>query len=108
MMHCRLAWRVIAGRNSRLKTNSFIHSLPVSAGAYHIPQDQRLDDREAPMSVVETNAVDSAREDAAGSPLAVSSYRYPTGWYIVAWASDVAPGAVPKLHYFGQDMVCFR
>jgi phenylpropionate dioxygenase-like ring-hydroxylating dioxygenase large terminal subunit len=49
-----------------------------------------------------------AEADQAGSPLAVSSYRYPTGWYIVGWASDFGPGTVQTLHYFGQDLVCFR
>ena len=42
------------------------------------------------------------------SPLAVSSYRYPTGWFVVAWSSDVAPGDVKRLHYFGRELVCFR
>ena len=46
--------------------------------------------------------------DEALSPLSVSSYRYPTGWYVVAWASDIAAGEVKKLHYFGRDLVCFR
>lgn len=42
------------------------------------------------------------------SPLAVSAYRYPTGWYVVAWSSDVAAGDVRTLHYFGRELVCFR
>lgn len=42
------------------------------------------------------------------SPLAVSAYRYPTGWYVVAWSSDVRPGDVRRLHYFGRELVCFR
>jgi phenylpropionate dioxygenase-like ring-hydroxylating dioxygenase large terminal subunit len=50
----------------------------------------------------------SLQEQAAGSPLAVSSYRYPTGWYIVAWSTDVERGQVKPLHYFGRDLVCFR
>jgi phenylpropionate dioxygenase-like ring-hydroxylating dioxygenase large terminal subunit len=49
-----------------------------------------------------------AEEDAAESPLALSSYRYPTGWYIVGYASDIGPGTVQRLHYFGQELVCFR
>jgi nitrite reductase/ring-hydroxylating ferredoxin subunit len=32
----------------------------------------------------------------------------PTGWYQVAYASDVAPGDVVPLHYFGRDLVCYR
>ena len=42
------------------------------------------------------------------TPLSVSSYRYPTGWYVVSWSSDVPPGAVKALHYFGRELVCFR
>ena len=49
-----------------------------------------------------------AEAEPASSPLAVSSYRYPTGWYVVSWSSDVPAGTVKKLHYFGQDLVCFR
>jgi hypothetical protein len=30
-------------------------------------------------------------EGATEAPLSVSSYRYPTGWYIVAFSSDVPP-----------------
>lgn len=47
-------------------------------------------------------------ESQTTSPLAVSSYRYPTGWFVVAWSSDVAPGDVKRLHYFGRELVCFR
>jgi Rieske [2Fe-2S] domain len=42
------------------------------------------------------------------SPLALSPYRYPTGWFVVAWSSDVAPGEVKRLHYFRRELVCFR
>jgi len=54
---------------------------------------------------------DTVSEEAAReleSPLSVSSYRYPTGWYVVAWSSDVEPGDVRRLHYFGRELVCFR
>src|SRR5262245_58430185 len=34
--------------------------------------------------------------------------RYPNGWFMVAYADEVAPGAVVPLRYFGQDMVLFR
>jgi len=44
----------------------------------------------------------------SGSPLSVSSYRYPTGWYLVAWSSDVDPGEIKTVHYFGRDLICFR
>ncbi len=41
-------------------------------------------------------------------PLGLPSYRYPTGWYGVAWSSDVPAGSVQRLHYFGRELVCFR
>lgn len=42
------------------------------------------------------------------SPLGISTYRYPTGWYVVSWATDVPPGTVKKMHYFGRELVCYR
>jgi hypothetical protein len=50
----------------------------------------------------------SVSELAVDTPLGVSSYRYPTGWYIAAWSSDIGHGTVKALHYFGRDLVCFR
>jgi len=32
----------------------------------------------------------------------------PRGWFVVGFSSDVAPGAVKTVHYFGQDIVLFR
>ena len=32
----------------------------------------------------------------------------PCGWYVVAFSSQLAPGAVETVHYFGQDIVLFR
>jgi phenylpropionate dioxygenase-like ring-hydroxylating dioxygenase large terminal subunit len=56
------------------------------------------------MSLADTGS----SQEVTDSPLAVSSYRYPTGWYIVGYASDVPVGTVKQLHYFGQELVCFR
>jgi nitrite reductase/ring-hydroxylating ferredoxin subunit/putative sterol carrier protein len=33
---------------------------------------------------------------------------FPRGWFVVALSSDVAPGEVKTVHYFGQDIVLFR
>jgi 3-ketosteroid 9alpha-monooxygenase subunit A len=33
---------------------------------------------------------------------------YPTGWFCVGFAQDLAPGAVRPLRYFGRDLVLFR
>ena len=40
--------------------------------------------------------------------IALSTYRFPTGWFIVAFASDLAPGQVKRAHYFGEELVLFR
>ncbi len=32
----------------------------------------------------------------------------PNGWFMVAWADDLGPGAVLPLHCFGTDLVIFR
>lgn len=32
----------------------------------------------------------------------------PTGWFQVAWSTDLAPGDVMSLNYFGLEMVAFR
>ena len=32
----------------------------------------------------------------------------PTGWYQVAYGTDVPPGSVVPLHYFGRELVCYR
>ncbi|HTM21370.1 MAG TPA: Rieske 2Fe-2S domain-containing protein [Kofleriaceae bacterium] len=34
--------------------------------------------------------------------------RYPNGWFQVAYADELAPGAVRPLRYFGRDLVLFR
>jgi nitrite reductase/ring-hydroxylating ferredoxin subunit len=33
---------------------------------------------------------------------------FPTSWYRVAAAADIAPGEVIPLHYFGEDLICYR
>jgi nitrite reductase/ring-hydroxylating ferredoxin subunit/putative sterol carrier protein len=33
---------------------------------------------------------------------------YPRGWFVIAFSSDVAPGEVKTVQYFGQDIVLFR
>jgi phenylpropionate dioxygenase-like ring-hydroxylating dioxygenase large terminal subunit len=40
--------------------------------------------------------------------LALSEYRYPTGWFCVSWSEDVAIGEVKALQYFGENLVCYR
>ncbi len=38
----------------------------------------------------------------------LSGYRYPTGWSCIGWSDELEVGDVKKLHYFGQDLVCYR
>jgi nitrite reductase/ring-hydroxylating ferredoxin subunit/putative sterol carrier protein len=33
---------------------------------------------------------------------------FPRGWFVIGFPSDVAPGEVKTVHYFGQDIVLFR
>jgi phenylpropionate dioxygenase-like ring-hydroxylating dioxygenase large terminal subunit len=33
---------------------------------------------------------------------------YPKGWFTVAWSSELLPGDVKPLRYFGKDLVLFR
>ena len=33
---------------------------------------------------------------------------YPNSWFVVAFSSELAPGGVMPLHYFGQELVLFR
>jgi nitrite reductase/ring-hydroxylating ferredoxin subunit len=49
----------------------------------------------------------SEREFGQGG-IALSSYRFPTGWFIVAFGSDLAAGQVKRAHYFGEELVLFR
>jgi phenylpropionate dioxygenase-like ring-hydroxylating dioxygenase large terminal subunit len=47
-------------------------------------------------------------DESAESPLGVPRSRYPTGWFIVGWSSDLPVGAVRRMHYFGQELVAWR
>ncbi len=64
------------------------------------------------MSITDDRVIESEAppgEPAADTaPLSVSSYRYPTGWYVVGWSGDVSAGTLRPLHYFGRDLICFR
>jgi phenylpropionate dioxygenase-like ring-hydroxylating dioxygenase large terminal subunit len=33
---------------------------------------------------------------------------FPSGWYQVAFGSEVPPGTVIPLHYFGRELLCYR
>ncbi len=53
-------------------------------------------------------SVDPSEREFGPSGIALSSYRFPTGWFIVGFASDLAAGQVKRMHYFGQELVMFR
>ena len=40
--------------------------------------------------------------------ISLSKYRFPTGWFIVGFASELAPGQVKRAHYFGEELVIFK
>jgi nitrite reductase/ring-hydroxylating ferredoxin subunit len=42
------------------------------------------------------------------SPEARFPFPIPNGWFIVARASDIDPGGLVPVHYFGRDLVVFR
>ena len=64
-----------------------------------------------------THTISDSAPESAGDPserefgqagIALSTYRFPTGWFIVAFASDLAAGQVKRSHYFGEELVLFR
>lgn len=42
------------------------------------------------------------------SPLMLSSSRYPTGWFQIAWSDEIAAGEIKLLRYFGEDIILWR
>lgn len=57
---------------------------------------------------VSDSAMDPSEREFGQSGIALSTYRFPTGWFIVAFASDLAAGQVKRAHYFGEELVLFR
>ena len=51
---------------------------------------------------------DPSEREFGPSGIALSTYRFPTGWFIVAFGSDLAAGQVKRVHYFGEELVLFR
>ena len=51
---------------------------------------------------------DPSEREFGQAGIALSTYRFPTGWFIVAFASDLDAGQVKRLHYFGEELVLFR
>src|SRR5690349_17522096 len=32
----------------------------------------------------------------------------PRGWFVVAFSSEITPGEVHRMHYFGRDLIAYR
>ena len=57
---------------------------------------------------VSDSSIDPSEREFGPSGISLSPYRFPTGWFIVGFASDLAAGEVKRVHYFGEEMVLFR
>ena len=51
---------------------------------------------------VSDSSIDPSEREFGSSCIALSTYRFPTGWFIVGFASDLAAGEVKRVHYFGE------
>ena len=57
---------------------------------------------------VSDTSIDPSEREFGPSGISLSPYRFPTGWFIIGFASDLAAGEVKRVHYFGEEMVLFR
>ncbi|MGH3530990.1 MAG: Rieske 2Fe-2S domain-containing protein, partial [Mycobacterium sp.] len=57
---------------------------------------------------VSDSSTDPSEREFGTSGIGLSPYRFPTGWFIVGFGTDLAAGEVKRLHYFGQELVLFR
>ncbi|HZQ33115.1 MAG TPA: aromatic ring-hydroxylating dioxygenase subunit alpha, partial [Mycobacterium sp.] len=49
--------------------------------------------------------MDPSEREFGPSGIGLSPYRFPTGWFVVGFASDFAVGEVKRAHYFGEELV---
>src|SRR5262245_66326363 len=54
------------------------------------------------------DTTDPSEREFGPSGISLSKYRFPTGWFIVGFASELAAGQVKRAHYFGEELVIFR
>jgi nitrite reductase/ring-hydroxylating ferredoxin subunit len=54
------------------------------------------------------DTTDPSEREFGPSGISLSTYRFPTGWFIVGFASELAAGQVKRAHYFGEELVIFR
>jgi nitrite reductase/ring-hydroxylating ferredoxin subunit len=57
---------------------------------------------------ISDSTMDPSEREFGQAGIALSTYRFPTGWFIVAFASDLQAGQVKRVHYFGEELVLFR
>ena len=57
---------------------------------------------------VSDSSIDPSEREFGPSGISLSPYRFPTGWFIVGFASDLAAGEVKRVHYFGEELVLLR
>jgi phenylpropionate dioxygenase-like ring-hydroxylating dioxygenase large terminal subunit len=63
-----------------------------------------------PMPGDKAIALDPARRPPARYPDHAQRFPFPVpnGWFIVAQASELGPGEIRRIHYFGRELVLFR
>jgi len=57
---------------------------------------------------VSDSTIDPSEREFGSGGISLSTYRFPTGWFIVGFASELAKGQVKRAHYFGEELVIFR
>jgi phenylpropionate dioxygenase-like ring-hydroxylating dioxygenase large terminal subunit len=73
-----------------------------------MPPLRRVGNGEIVTHTVSDPAMDPSEREFGPSGITLSPYRFPTGWFIVGFASDLRPGEVKRVHYFGEELVLFR
>lgn len=54
------------------------------------------------------DTVDGDDPIVTGAPIALSTSRYPTGWFQIAWSHELNVESSKLVKYFGEDMVVWR
>ena len=57
---------------------------------------------------IDDPTIDPSEREFGPSGISLSKYRFPTGWFIVGFASELDNGQVKRAHYFGEELVIFR
>ncbi|MDT5411541.1 MAG: hypothetical protein QOG14_3761, partial [Mycobacterium sp.] len=82
-------------------------SLPSAAVGQWLARE--MDRKKAVVTdTVSDTSIDPSEREFGPGGISLSPYRFPTGWFIIGFASDLAAGEVKRVHYFGEEMVLFR